>query len=59
MINTHSMSAIAGNLHVEINPKVWAARLLNWLISKDQAYKDRLHVKSLSEAHLKDAGLLR
>ena len=59
MINLHTSTSIAPSLNITLSPKRLAARLLAWLVAKDQAYKERLHVQDLSEEILKDVGLHR
>lgn len=40
-------------------PKSIFARMLAWVVAKDQAYKAECHIENLSEETLKDVGLKR
>ena len=59
MHNTHTVISAAPTLDLTPNPKKWALRVLNWVIAKDQAYRDKCHFNSLSDEALKDVGLHR
>ena len=41
------------------SPGKLALSALNWLADKDRSYRDRQHLKSLTDTQLKDVGLTR
>lgn len=59
MLTTLTTTLAAPAIKTQPTQKPLGKRLLAWIISKDQAYRDACHVKTLPEEILRDVGLTR
>lgn len=59
MISTYTTLNIDLAAPKKVDLKSLLARLIAWLVEKDQAYRANHHVASLTDTQLKDVGLTR